>query len=203
MLNAIWRPGGETWWLFRYDGLVYGLLLFELERAGYSAVFGRCLPQGRIGRLALMAGAGGIMLVAPLVLIRFHPLAWTVVNWCGFVLVFAASLGQGKIMLPRMLRTAGLWVGSRSYSLYLCHIPIWFTVLELMRRAGLGGETFVPLRFALSLSLSLVAADLTYRWVELPFQARGRVRARAVRLPVDTFSRARDAVTLRLVRTPP
>ena len=57
VLNAVWRPGGETWWLFRYDGLIYGLLLFELERAGYSDILAQCLPASLRGRIAVMAAA--------------------------------------------------------------------------------------------------------------------------------------------------
>ena len=179
-LNAVWRPGGEMWWLFRYDGLVYGLLLFELERNGYAAVLGRCLPSGRGGRVGLLVAAVAVMLVAPLTLIHFHPLAWTMVNWAGFVLVLAASMERGMIMMPWLLRLPALWIGSRSYSLYLCHIPVWFAMIEVMQRTGLGGKGLVPVRFAVALVLCAVAADLTYRWVELPLQARGRVQARAV-----------------------
>lgn len=177
-LNPIWRPGGDTWWLFRYDGLIYGLLLFELERAGYSDILSHCLPDSRWGRLGLMAAATAAMVVSPLVLIHYHPLGWTLVNWAAVVLVFAASLQQQKIVVPSRLRGAALWVGSRSYSLYLCHIPVWFSVLELMRRVGLGGERLVPVRFAVGFAACALAADLTYRWVELPLQARGRLRAK-------------------------
>ncbi len=179
-VNAAWRPGGEGWWLFRYDGLVYGLLLFELERSGHAATLARCLPASAAGRVGLMLAAGAVLVVAPLALIHFEPLAWTLVNWAGFALVFSASRELGAIVVPRGLRTATLWLGSRSYSLYLCHIPVWFTVIELMQRAGLGSERLVPMRFALGLLCSLLAADATYRKVELPLQARGRDRARAV-----------------------
>ena len=179
-LNLVWRPGGETWWLFRYDGLVDGLLLFELERAGYGELFGRCLPTSRVGRLALMLACTATLLVAPLTMFHFHPLGWTLVNAAGFVLVFSASLGRGQIMLPRRLRPAARWVGSRSYSLYLCHIPMWFTVIELMQRSGLGAERLLPWRFGLAFASCAVAAELTYRWLELPLQERGRIRARAI-----------------------
>ncbi len=180
VLNAAWRPGGEGWWLFRYDGLVYGLLLFEMERAGHAATLARCLPMGAAGRAGLVVGAGTVLVVAPLALIHFLPLAWTLVNWAGCVLVFSASQDLGMIMVPRGLRTAALWMGSRTYSLYLCHIPVWFAVIELMQRAGLGSERLVPLRFAAGLLCMALAADVTYRRVELPLQARGRERARAI-----------------------
>ena len=179
-LNIVWRPGGAAWWLFRYDGLIYGLLLFELERAGYAKLLSHCLPSTRAGRTALMLGGTAVMVVAPITMIHFHPLGGTLVAWAGFVLVLAASLGCGQIIVPRSLRPTVLWIGSRSYSLYLCHIPVWFTVLELMKRTGLGGKGLLPWRFAIGLPLCAIAADLTYRWLELPLQERGRLRAQAV-----------------------
>lgn len=182
-LNAVWRPGGENWWLFRYDGLVYGLLLFQLERSGLSATLGVCLPSSRTGRAALMLCAGAVVLVAPLTLLDFHPLGWTVTNWGGFVLVFAASRQVGVITLPAPLRPAMLWLGARSYSLYLCHIPIWFAVIDLWQRFGWGSEALVPTRFAASFLCSLIAADLTFRHLELPMQERGRSRAATLRPP--------------------
>jgi len=68
-------------------------------------------------------------------------------------------------------------VGAQSYSLYLCHIPIWFVV---MRHVGSVGETFVPLRFMIAALATLTAADLTYRGLELPLQERGCIRARGL-----------------------
>ncbi|NPD66672.1 hypothetical protein HN018_21685 [Lichenicola cladoniae] len=73
-----------------------------------------------------------------------------------------------------------LWIGARSCSIYMCHIPIWFTVIDVMRRTGPGGETYVPLGFMIAALATLTAADLTYRWLELPLQERGRIRARAL-----------------------
>ncbi len=177
-VNALWRPGGAVWWLFRYDGLIYGLLLFELERSGLGAILSRCLPRTSAGRGALLIGGGGVMLAMPLALADFPPLAWTVVNWSGFVLVFAASCEVGAVAIVPGLRRAMLWVGARSYSLYLCHIPVWFAVVDVSQRTGLARVQWVPARVVLGVLASLVAADLTYRWLELPLQERGRMRAR-------------------------
>lgn len=179
-LNAVWRPGGDVWWLFRYDGLVYGLLLFEFERSGLGAIMALCLPRKLPGRVVMMVGAWTVLLTSPLILIDFHALAWTVTNWAAFLLVFAASQQQGLIPIPPGLRRPMLWVGARSYSLYLCHIPIWFVVIDVMRHVGLGGEDFVPLRFMIAALVTSIAAELTYRWLELPLQERGRIRARAL-----------------------
>lgn len=179
-LNAVWRPGGGNWWMFRYDGLIYGVLLFELERSGQAARFARALPTTLAGRVGLMLFGGLMVLVPPLALKPVYPLAQSLVNCGAFVLVFAASRERRVIVAPYGTRTALLWLGARSYSLYLCHIPVWFAVIDAMRRTGFGGPGSLGARFAIGLPLSLLAADLTYRLVELPLQARGRVVAREI-----------------------
>lgn len=179
-LNAVWRPGGDVWWLFRYDGLLYGLLLFEFERSGLGAIMALCLPRRLPGRVVMMVGAWTVLLTIPLILTGFLPLAWAVTNWAAFLLVFAASQQQGLVSTPPGLRRSMLWIGARSYSIYLCHIPIWFTVIDVMRHTGLGGETYVPLRFMIAALTTVTAADLTYRWLEVPLQERGRIRARTL-----------------------
>ena len=180
-MNAVWRPGGTVWWMFRYDGLIYGLLLFELERSGLGAILSGCLPRTSAGRGALLTTVGAVVLGAPLALAGYPPLAWSVVNWAGFVLVFAASCQVGAIAIIPGLRRAMLWIGARSYSLYLCHIPVWFAVIDLSEQTGLSRESWVPVRMVIGILASLVAADLTFRWLELPLQERGRVRASEIR----------------------
>jgi peptidoglycan/LPS O-acetylase OafA/YrhL len=78
-----------------------------------------------------------------------------------------------------------LWLGLRSYSFYLWHWP----VLALTRPGidvGLPTEVLVPLQLA----AVLVLADLSYRFVELPF--RGRTRWPA--LPDDWLRVGRPAL---------
>jgi len=184
-LNLVWRPGGEHWWLYRYDGLLYGLLLLGLERCGLAALAASCLPRTGAGRAGFLLIAGGVMLTTPLVLIDNHPLAWSIVNWAGFALVLGASARRGLIAVPRLTRRGLLWLGARSYSLYLCHIPMWFIVLDVSQRLHRDTLHDVPIRAAIGVSLSLLAADLTYRHVELPLQRRGKTRSADIVLRQD------------------
>jgi peptidoglycan/LPS O-acetylase OafA/YrhL len=57
-----------------------------------------------------------------------------------------------------------VWLGQRSYSLYLWHMPILWTVGHRDRLLGL--------------ALSFLAASLSYRYVEQPFRRRSAVAAR-------------------------
>jgi peptidoglycan/LPS O-acetylase OafA/YrhL len=67
-----------------------------------------------------------------------------------------------------------LWLGRISYSLYLMHPLLVVAVVHWTNR---------PLAFVVVGVGSLVLAELTFRYVELPFQELGRrVQARAVRV---------------------
>ncbi|HEY0318718.1 MAG TPA: acyltransferase family protein [Solirubrobacterales bacterium] len=66
-----------------------------------------------------------------------------------------------------------LWLGLRSYSFYLWHWPVL-----ALTRPGLDVELSRGILIPLQLAFVLLLADLSYRFVELPF--RGKVKLRAV-----------------------
>jgi peptidoglycan/LPS O-acetylase OafA/YrhL len=70
-----------------------------------------------------------------------------------------------------------LWFGSRSYALYLTHIPAFFLTREIWFRLAPPGTNFggsYSLRYVVTASLLLFAfAELNYRFVETPFRRRG------------------------------
>jgi peptidoglycan/LPS O-acetylase OafA/YrhL len=66
------------------------------------------------------------------------------------------------------------WLGSRSFSLYLVHLPIAASVA-----VGLGGQPPLPLALALTLILALPATEIFYRFVERPSHLVARRAGRA------------------------
>jgi peptidoglycan/LPS O-acetylase OafA/YrhL len=89
--------------------------------------------------------------------------------------------GLGDILGKRPV----LWLGLRSYSFYLWHWP----VLALTRP---GVDVSLPkgVLIPLQLILVLILADLSYRYVELPFRGKGKLPS----LPDDWQRLARPAL---------
>ncbi|PTC16717.1 acyltransferase [Pseudomonas baetica] len=92
-------------------------------------------------------------------------------------LVWIASY-DGNYLLPAgRLQRLMAWVGSRSYGIYLIHIPVYFLVREVIFRlqaAGLpspAGHPLMTLLFAFGLIVLL--SELNYRFVEMPMRNRG------------------------------
>jgi peptidoglycan/LPS O-acetylase OafA/YrhL len=80
-----------------------------------------------------------------------------------------------------------LWLGLRSYSFYLWHWPVL-----VMTRPGVDIDLPRGILIPLQLILCLVLADLSYRFVELPFNGKAKVP----RMPENWLKIARPALIL-------
>ena len=67
-------------------------------------------------------------------------------------------------------------LGDRSYSLYLCHLPVCAVLVILWRHTGASGYAANAAFIALAIAAALVATELSYRLVEQPIEKmlRGR-----------------------------
>ncbi len=139
--------------LFRIWQFALGALAFHLGRA--PAGTGRAAP-GLLGLAGL-----ALILGSALFLDRgmAYPGGWALLPSVGAALVIVAG---GAAPLPLLSTPAAVWIGDRSYSLYLWHWP----VLVLGMAWGLH-ETRLGLP-GLAL-LVLVLAMASYRLIELPF----------------------------------
>jgi Predicted acyltransferases len=101
------------------------------------------------------------------------------IAWSFAYLFFFGAFAMRQERFPSPF----LWLGRISYSLYLMHPLIVVLVVHWTRR---------PLAMAVVVVASLVLADATYRFVELPFQEVGRrlQRRSADRLAPVVGSRA-------------
>ena len=76
-----------------------------------------------------------------------------------FALVVAATTHPASPLGPALDNPVMRWIGERSYGIYLYHWPIF-----LVTRPGLDG----PWNNAVRVALVLAAAELSYRFVEVP-----------------------------------
>lgn len=127
-----------------------GLILLSLLLAmSFLAAQNDFLPTVRIGLIAVLAT----------------------------VLVWLASYGRGYLWPTGLVQRLMMWLGARSYAIYLIHIPVYFFTRELLYRAlaitEISASEHVLLGVAIAGGLTLVLSQLNYRWVEMPMRQLG------------------------------
>ncbi|NYF15375.1 peptidoglycan/LPS O-acetylase OafA/YrhL [Microbacterium sp. AK009] len=189
MTSGLGTPGGDlTRVYFGTDTHAFGILL------GVALAFAttRALARPAVSR-PRWAGPVGAAAVSGLVLLSFLAPVDALVTFPG-ALVAASVLSAAAIIAgvwPGSRFGTALdaqplrWIGDRSYGIYLWHWPI--LVLLLAGLQGTAAEAGVPGSVGLTaLVLTLVAAELSYRFVEMPVRRHGfrgslRLLGRALR----------------------
>jgi len=119
----------------------------------------RSLPLGILSPLALVALVV-IMVVVPDISPFLYRGGMLLVALLS-VLVIAGALDRRSVFSRVLSAKPLVWLGTRSYGLYLWHFPL-FQLFKVTNNAT------SPLMVALAVVLSLVAAELTLRLVEKP-----------------------------------
>jgi peptidoglycan/LPS O-acetylase OafA/YrhL len=172
---TIFRPPPTLLWFFRSDALLLGVLLaLSMDspiRQNLEPVWLRRCPWVGNALFAIVlcgyfsatkfstvVGTGGLALLA-----------------AGFVWI--ASYDRGYLMPDGWLKSGLMWIGTRSYSIYLWHIPVVRILLEIRYRfvgnAPMQVNHYAPFTLLAFLTVCM-AADVTYRFVETPMRRVGR-----------------------------
>lgn len=164
-------------WALRPHGLVLGVCLALIWKERFSSLL-PCASFRRVGILGLAT----LLCVAPVAL----PLKWAMP--C-MALISAATvlmaLPDHALSGTRLFRPLE-WIGERSYSLYLCHLPVFLLVREYLARMFgpqilAADSTVLTLVSAVAaVGLALLAADVSFRFVEQPFRQLSRRRNKTI-----------------------
>jgi len=96
------------------------------------------------------------------------------------LVVWVASYNHGYLSMPSPLSSVLIWIGARSYGIYLIHIPAFFFTRELWYRlnggAEFGSELFYPFLLTAT-ALIVLLCELNYRLVETPLRRKGKLIA--------------------------
>ncbi|HTV84702.1 MAG TPA: acyltransferase [Dyella sp.] len=163
---------------FRTDALGLGVLLAMASR---TVFYTRIEPR----ILGHLRGSGAALLVLALsgmaLLAKLNPKhsSYTIggIAIIATVLVWMASYNANYLVRQGWLKRALVWVGNRSYAIYLCHVPIFFLLREYCFRLGIQHAPAWQLSAAAAVLIAVTAA-LNFRYVEQPLRRHGREVAR-------------------------
>jgi len=93
------------------------------------------------------------------------------------LLVWIASYNRDYLMPKGALKNVMTWIGSRSYGIYLIHIPAYLLVREFtfrLQEANLPNPAGHPLpTLLIAFGLIALLSELNYRFIEMPMRQRG------------------------------
>jgi peptidoglycan/LPS O-acetylase OafA/YrhL len=177
---AVPRPDGfdphhtSLLWFVRTDALILGVLIaFWKQHRSYWLGEPRFLRRGFFS-LPLVGLC--VLLLATVPASRaVAPISTGLLAIISGVLVLIASYDKNYILPPSRFKTAMVWLGSRSYSIYLIHVTCHSFIMELKKSTGVaeGGVTSVVLTLA-CIPIILLTAEANYRLVETRFRRIGR-----------------------------
>lgn len=166
-------------WFFRTDAILMGVALAWATQAGVGQLRAERLSTHR-ATLKIVA----VVLVALLAWLAASPRAgqqgtvFAIALVCA-VLVWIAGHDRSMLMPGGRLQTVFVWLGARSYSLYLVHLVAFFLTREIwFRLGGIEGTVHLLLYFVTAGALLLTLSELSYSLVESPMRRKGREIAR-------------------------
>lgn len=167
VMSAFPAPSWSFFWAFRPLAFVLGALIAMTSEGKHFN-----MPKA-VNRLLLFIGVA-VTLVSPVSLPQ--PFVVPAISIGGALCLISALSGRSYSG-----RFSGLarWIGERSYSIYLCHLPSILVVREVLTRT-IGTEVSienVALAMVSTVVLIALLSDLSYRFVELRFQRSARARA--------------------------
>lgn len=175
-----------TWSAFRTTELLTGVLIaIWSAHGGWRRV--RAFFTGRhpaINWLLIVTLSTALAMTTSndfrLFAMHYHPS----VPICGLI-VLIASFDRDLVMPAGAGKRVMIWIGSRSYALYLIHIPAFFLTREIWFRIEPPGTVFggnFTLRYVLTALILLASlAEANYRLVETPLRRHGAAIAERLR----------------------
>lgn len=96
------------------------------------------------------------------------------------------------------LRTLMLWLGARSYAIYLIHLPAFYFTREIWFRTdaaaqGFNADFFYPFIITAFL-LIVVLSELNYRLLEVPLRDHGKLVALRIKSGHDSVADIQEPV---------
>lgn len=172
------REQGTLLWEIRFDGLLLGVLLARVSTMPIYTLIEPTFLQKKKGAtiflffmLVMLASIASPLLM----IVSFYT---GVLAILAAILVWVASYDRSYISLPRLVKPTFLWIGSRSFAIYLIHTPCFHATREIWYRISPEKYPFdssYTWLFALTATLLIVViAELNYRYLEVPLRQYGK-----------------------------
>ncbi|WP_068169465.1 acyltransferase family protein [Neokomagataea thailandica] len=174
------RPASSTnlWWFIRSDALAWGVLLGTLQtHTPYKTLLEPTFLRRKWAARSITVLM--VLFICATQLLYFLPFSVALMALSSAVLVFIASYNTSYLGFSGVIGKFLLWLGDRSYSVYLLHyFVIWsvttFTPIGKLPQNFMGTSTTT---ISILLGIFLLS-EISYRFIEVPSRMRGHQLAR-------------------------
>lgn len=174
------------------------LLNFRLDAISWGVVLSILYMDGNLRKFDPVKLAGkGCSLVATITPILYLMVSIPALHDSRFLvgllgvasaaLVFVASFNKQYIFCPTFIRKTMLWIGSRSYGIYVIHMPVIYFIQESTIRyyisIGQGPSKTVLLcavMTLLAITTTIILTEINYQIIEKPLRKIGREYAQKI-----------------------
>lgn len=178
--------GGEhpLWWYCRTDSIILGVALALLKE---QVDFNKLLPDFLINRKGIHVFAFVLILLLALFPSELDMVSFStgMVALVSAALVFLAAQDKNLILPASPMKNMLVWVGERSFSLYLVHGVVIAVLKETSDRflgphsAKMFGMGYAAAFLITAFCLSGLIAHLNFTYIETPLRRKGRKLADA------------------------
>lgn len=168
-------------WFLKTDGISIGVLVALVSQKGFYWRLEPTFLRRRWVRWLATAVFCLLLAAAASSSVRSVPFAGGMTAIVSGLWVFCASFDKGYVVSGSILRPIVLWIGTRSYSLYLAHMTAFSASHEILYRIYPHEAPTTFLLTAYSIvgpTLLILAAEGSYRFIEMPLREKGRLIAR-------------------------
>ncbi len=167
---------------FRLDAIMWGVLIYIFSRSALYHHFEPVFLRSKLVGFSVAAVLFYLLVAIPGQLIKV-PISVGMIAVVTALLVFIASFNKGYIVKTPIVSSVMVWLGARSYGVYLIHIFTYRFIFEAFSRYTNHFQipldaTFTKPLVASSVVLILILAELNYRLVEAPLRNFGARIAR-------------------------
>lgn len=178
------REQGSLLWSIRSDALLLGVLLAKFSNSEIYQVFNPSAFRHRSIRIPLICLGLMCLAALPSLTLNITPFYTGMLAILSVGLVWIASYDKSYIIAPGKIKSVLIWIGKRSFAIYLIHTPAFHATREIWYRIEPVGTIFdgtYTLRFFMTATLLIVVlAELNYRFVETPLREKGKVYAKKI-----------------------
>lgn len=172
-------------WELRTDALAWGAVIALVAHHPLCKVIIPGVLRNRVGSLIFTSLL--VVLISALGPNRVSSINTGLIALLSGALVFVAAQNRDMIWPSGLGRSFLIWIGARSYAIYLIHNFVFWTLRELFTRFY-PSEALVSYSWQLGFSallLTLLLSDLNFRLIELPLRRKGARLAQSIRQPIE------------------